>query len=57
GEPSSLLEALFKGWFTFIKSYFFKRGFLYGKEGFIISLYNAHTTYYKYLKLSEEEGK
>ncbi|NGX40040.1 MAG: hypothetical protein KR126chlam1_01380, partial [Chlamydiae bacterium] len=22
GEPSSLLEALFKGWFTFIKSYF-----------------------------------
>jgi len=57
GQESSLLEAIFRSWFAFIKSYLFKRGFLYGREGFIISLYNAHTTYYKYLKLSEKNDQ
>ena len=52
GEEATIFDAIFRGSFAFIKSYFFKRGILYGKEGFIISLYNAHTTYYKYLKLS-----
>lgn len=49
----SLLSALTHGWFAFFKSYILKRGFLGGKEGFIISLYNGHTTFYKYMKLSE----
>ncbi len=44
-------------WATFFKSYFLKRGFLGGKEGFIISAYNAHTAYYKYLKLMEKNAK
>ena len=39
------------GFFSFFRSYILKRGILGGKEGFIISLYNGHTTYYKYLKL------
>ena len=52
-KKSSLLTAIGHGSFAFIKSYFLKRGFLLGHEGFVISLYNAHTAYYKYLKLLE----
>lgn len=51
GKKSSLSKAITHGFAAFFKSYFIKRGFLDGKEGFIISLYNAHTSYYKYLKL------
>lgn len=51
-KRSSFSIALFHGLAAFIKNYFLKRGFLNGKEGFIISLYNAHGTYYKYLKLA-----
>lgn len=51
-KQASLKTALFHGVGAFLKNYFLKRGFLGGKEGFIISLYNAQTTYYKYLKLA-----
>lgn len=51
-KKSSFGIALFHGMAAFFKNYFLKRGFLAGKEGFIISLYNAHGTYYKYLKLA-----
>jgi glycosyltransferase involved in cell wall biosynthesis len=52
-KNSSLRKALTHGWFAFFKSYFLKRGFLGGYEGFVISAYNGHTAYYKYLKLYE----
>ncbi|GAB4185113.1 MAG: hypothetical protein Tsb0015_01790 [Simkaniaceae bacterium] len=52
-KRSSLLHAMGHGLYAFFKSYFLKKGFLGGEEGFIISLYNAHTAFYKYLKLSE----
>ncbi|MBS0653320.1 MAG: glycosyltransferase family 2 protein [Verrucomicrobia bacterium] len=52
-KSSSVWKAVLHGWQAFIKSYFFKRGFLGGKEGFIISIYNGHTAFYKYLKLME----
>lgn len=51
-KKSSLGIAIYHGAAAFFKNYFLKRGFLGGKEGFIISLYNAHCTYYKYLKLA-----
>lgn len=38
---------------AFFKSYILKKGFLGGFEGFVISSYNAHTAFYKYLKLYE----
>lgn len=50
---SSTSKAIAHGAAAFIKSYFFKRGFLGGAEGFIISLYNGQTAFYKYLKLAE----
>ncbi len=57
-KRSSMGKAILHGWFAFIKSYLFKKGFLGGKEGLIISIYNAHTTFYKYLKLMEiNKGK
>lgn len=52
-KDASLLKAIFHGWFAFFKSYILKRGFMGGREGFIISAYNGHTAFYKYLKLSE----
>lgn len=55
-KKSSFTKALFHGFFAFFKSYLLKRGFIDGKEGFIISFYNAQTAFYKYLKLAEKNG-
>lgn len=48
---ASLPIALIHGWGAFIKSFVLKRGFMGGFEGFLISTYNGHTAFYKYLKL------
>lgn len=50
----SVGRALVHGCCAFLKSYLFRRGFLGGSEGLIISLYNGHTALYKYLKLAEK---
>ncbi len=52
GKHSTVGKAIWHGIYAFFKNYLFKRGFLAGKEGLIISIYNAQTTYYKYLKLA-----
>ena len=52
-QKSSFSKALLHGFGAFCKSYLLKRGCLIGKEGFIISVYNANTAFYKYLKPSE----
>lgn len=52
-KRSSPLIAVSHALFAFVKSYLFKRGFLDGYQGFVISAYNAHTAFYKYLKLYE----
>jgi len=56
-RKSSLTRALGHGFFAFFKSYFIKLGVLSGYEGFVISAYNGHTAYYKYLKLYEANCK
>ena len=56
-KKSSLSIALGHAIFTFFKSYVIKCGFLGGAEGFIISVYNANTAFYKYLKLAEINEK
>jgi glycosyltransferase involved in cell wall biosynthesis len=55
-KRSSFLKALAKGSFSFFRSYFLQKGLFLGKEGFLISLYNANTTFYKYLKLAEKSS-
>jgi glycosyltransferase involved in cell wall biosynthesis len=56
-KKSSFPKALLHATYAFLRSYFLKRGLFLGKEGFIISLYNANTTFYKYLKLAELNRK
>lgn len=52
-KPSSLSKAIGHGLFAFFKSYVLKKGILGGYEGFVISVYNGNTAFYKYLKLRE----
>lgn len=56
-KSSSMGKAVVHGSFAFVKSYLLKKGFLGGKEGAIISFYNGHTAFYKYLKLFELNEK
>lgn len=50
-ENSSLLRALGHGGWAFLRTYFLRAGFLDGREGFMLAVVNAETTYYRYLKL------
>ncbi len=56
-KNSSPSKAVLHGFFAFFKSYILKRGIFGGYEGYVISLYNGHTAYYKYLKLYELNQK
>jgi glycosyltransferase involved in cell wall biosynthesis len=56
-KKASMMKAITHSWATFLKSYFLKKGFLCGSEGFLISAYNGHVAFYKYLKLQEENLK
>lgn len=50
-RKSSPMIALRHGLGAFLKSYIVKKGFMDGYEGLLISCYNGHTAFYKYLKL------
>ncbi|HRW58176.1 MAG TPA: glycosyltransferase family 2 protein [Chlamydiales bacterium] len=52
-KKSSFSKAMLHGFFSFFKSYVIKKGFLGGREGFLISFYNSQVAFYKYLKLEE----
>lgn len=52
-KRSSFTKALCHAFYAFFRSYFLKRGLFCGQEGFLIAIYNANTTFYKYLKLAE----
>ncbi len=52
-KESSIFKAIWHALFAFFKTYILKYGFIDGKEGFIIALYNANTAFYKYVKLFE----
>lgn len=51
GKKATLMTALSHGFWTFIRGYFLKLGFLDGREGFLLAVSNAQGTYYRYLKL------
>jgi len=50
-RQSNLGLAMVRGLWRFIYGYFFKLGFLDGKEGFLLALSNAEGTFYRYMKL------
>lgn len=52
-KSSSPCKAVLHGLAAFFKAYVVKRGFMGGYEGFVISVYNGNTAFYKYLKLYE----
>ena len=56
-KKSSPCKAVLHGFFAFFKSYFLKMGLIGGYEGFVISVYNGNTAFYKYLKLYEANQK
>ncbi len=51
GVRSSLMKAILKALWTFNRTYWMKCGFLDGNQGFMLSVSNAESTYYKYVKL------
>ncbi|MDF1874425.1 glycosyltransferase family 2 protein [Sulfurimonas sp. SAG-AH-194-I05] len=56
-KKSSPLKAILNALFSFIKTYFFKRGFLDGYAGLIIAFSHMATNFYKYMKLYELNKK
>src|SRR5690349_18911902 len=47
GSKSFLFKAIFRGFWTFVRGYIFRLGFLDGTEGFLLAFSNAEGTYYK----------
>jgi len=56
-KKASGLKAISRSIATFVKSYFFQRGFLYGFEGLLISYCHANSVFYKYAKIYEAKKK
>ncbi|MFP5042258.1 glycosyltransferase family 2 protein [Parasediminibacterium sp. JCM 36343] len=52
-KKGGLRVALLHGITSFIQTYFIKKGFLDGRAGLVIAMYNFTSTYYKYIKLAE----
>jgi len=51
GRSGGLGRAVVHGLFAFFRTYVLRFGFLDGQHGFMLAIYNAEYTYYKYLKL------
>lgn len=51
GKQGGLGKAVLHGVWAFLRAYVVKRGFLDGREGFILAVSSAEGTYYRYLKL------
>jgi glycosyltransferase involved in cell wall biosynthesis len=53
GKKTNPLSMTFRMIWRFLKAYVFKRGFLDGYNGFVISSLSAYTSFLKYLKLRQ----
>jgi glycosyltransferase involved in cell wall biosynthesis len=51
GKSGGLFAALTHGLMAFLRTYLVRLGFLDGRHGLMLAIYNAEYTYYKYLKL------
>ena len=54
-KKASPLKAVLYGFFTFLKSYVLKSGWIDGYQGVLISISNANGAFYKYIKLYEAD--
>jgi glycosyltransferase involved in cell wall biosynthesis len=57
GRRGSLRAAIGHGLWTFVRTYLMRRGFLDGREGFMLAVSNAEGTYYRYLKLAQLDAR
>lgn len=57
GRQASIGTAVLHGGWAFFRTYVLRRGFLDGREGFILAVANAEGSYYRYIKLLLENGK
>lgn len=55
GQSSGVFKAFLHGFWSFIKHYIFKLGFLDGGPGFVIAFGNFEGTFYRYIKLTEAQ--
>ena len=55
GRTGSVFIAFVHGFWSFIKHYIFKLGFLDGGPGFVIAFGNFEGTFYRYVKLQEKQ--
>lgn len=55
-KPTTRSAALTHALWSFFRSYFLQRGFLFGFDGFLISYCNALGTLFKYLKIHEKHS-
>jgi glycosyltransferase involved in cell wall biosynthesis len=51
GKRASLASAVAHGLWAFFRTYVLRRGFLDGREGFLLAVANAEGSYYRYVKL------
>jgi glycosyltransferase involved in cell wall biosynthesis len=51
GERGGVAKALAHGFWAFFRTYVLRRGFLDGREGFLLAIANAEGSYYRYVKL------
>lgn len=51
GRTAGLGGAVVRGLWTFFRTYFLRAGFLDGREGLMLAISNAETTYYRQVKL------
>jgi glycosyltransferase involved in cell wall biosynthesis len=54
GATGGFGKALGRGAWAFIRTYVLRRGFLDGRAGFMIAVFNAETVYYRFLKLGSQ---
>ena len=52
GQRGSFGKALGRGAWAFLRTYVLRAGFLDGRAGFMIAVFNAETVYYRFLKLA-----
>lgn len=53
GQQANLLKAITHSVWTFVRGYLLRKGFLDGKEGFLLAVSNAQGTFYRYVKMMQ----
>ena len=56
GIKGTIFKAFLHGFWSFLKHYIFKLGFLDGGPGFVIAFGNFEGTFYRYVKLTEAQS-